>query len=684
VVTGSPAPASTPPHGFRRDIQGLRGVAVALVVLSHAGVRGVAGGFVGVDVFFVISGFLITGLLLSDAGRGRIRFAHFYARRALRILPAATLVILVTAFAAVHILNDTRSREVLTDSLWAGLFAANIKFSHDGTDYFNQVAVSPLQHYWSLAVEEQFYLLWPALLAVTVLLLRRAGKPLPRGAIAVVLVFVGAASFLYSRRLGGQDPDAAYFSTFGRGWELVVGALLAAALPMLERLKPPIGALLTWLGCAGIGYAAWRFTADTPFSGTAALLPVLAAAALLAGGAGSPTWGANRLLALAPLRYLGNISYSLYLWHWPVLILGAAYIGHAPTPIQNVLLVDAALLLSIASYFLVENPLRRPRPLWTRRPSVALLAWPLAAGLVLLLVTVVRPSNSPATTIAGAAPSASTAAASTVAGTTAVVPAVAPGAGEVRASVLAAERGAKIPSDLDPTVGSILQDVTTIGDCSGFDRTENDICQYGDGDGSKKLVLFGNSHAVAWLPALGPTAKTAGWQLFPVVKESCDWGEYLGSDRYPQCGVWYRWALAKIKAMHPDVIVLNGYLGGPDWQPALAQAISDLKPLAGRVVLFTDPPGVVTPPVDCLQRRNATLQSCVSPLTDYSGSSSRTQRTMAAQAGIGFVDVQPWFCWKAMCPSVIGSRVVYTDVGHVTQTYAAHLTPLLAPALKLN
>jgi hypothetical protein len=136
--------------------------------------------------------------------------------------------------------------------------------------------------------------------------------------------------------------------------------------------------------------------------------------------------------------------------------------------------------------------------------------------------------------------------------------------------------------------------------------------------------------------------------------------------------------------MHPDLIVLNGYLGGPDWQPALAQAMKDLKPLAGRVVLFTDPPGVATAPVDCLQRRNATLRTCVSPLTDYSGSSARTQRTMAAQAGIGFVDVQSWFCWNALCPSVIGSRVVYTDVGHVTQTYAAHLTPLLAPALGLS
>ena len=639
---------------------------------------GVAGGFVGVDVFFVISGFLITGLLLGDAARGRIRFVHFYARRALRILPAATVVILATTVASVHILNAERARQVMTDSVWVSAFAANIKFTRDGTSYFNQVAVSPLQHFWSLAVEEQFYLVWPALLAIIVVVAARPGKSLPRGWIAAVLLVVGAASLGYSLHLGSQNPNAAYFSTFGRGWELVVGASVAVALPILERLKPPIGALLSWLGVIGIAAAAWWFTSDTPFPGTAALLPVLAAAALLAGGAGTPTWGANRVLALPPLRYLGNISYSLYLWHWPMLILGAAYAGHPTTPMQTFLLVDAALWLSIVSYFLVENPLRRPRPLWSSRPSVALLAWPIAAGLVLALVVFVQPSTAPA---AAAGPTGSTAAATAAATTPPPVP---PGAAEVRTSVLAAQRAAKIPVDLEPGFAGILGDVTTIGDCSGFDKTQNKICQYGDKAGTKKMVLFGNSHAVAWLPALGPTAVAAGWQLFPVVKESCDWGEYLGSNRFPQCGAWYRWALDQVKAIHPDLVVLNGYIGGPDWQPALARAIQDLKPLATRVILFSDPPGVAAAPVDCLQRPRATLKTCLSPLTDYVLDSTRAQRRMAVQAKIDFVDVQPWFCWNSQCPSVIGRRVVYSDLGHVTQTYASHLTPLLAPALKLN
>ncbi|HYY05676.1 MAG TPA: acyltransferase, partial [Candidatus Limnocylindria bacterium] len=349
----------------RDDIQGLRAVAVLLVALGHAGVPFLGGGYVGVDVFFVLSGFLITGLLLAEAERGgTVSLGDFYARRARRILPAAALTLLVTDIAAHHLLNFVRARQVISDSVWAAAFGANVHFAHQGTDYFAQgQPPSPLLHFWTLSVEEQFYLVWPALLALVLLRRRR---------LLVVVSVLGAASLAWSIASTRASENAAYCSTFARAWELALGAALAIAWPNL----PPLHSRVRWVGLAAIGAAAVGFSSATPFPGYAAVLPAAGAALVIAAGGGA------RLLSSAPLRYVGDRSYAFYLWHWPVLTIAVQHAGHDLSTAVKLLLLLGAFALSVLSYALVENPIRRAR-------MPARILWPASAAVALGLALVI-------------------------------------------------------------------------------------------------------------------------------------------------------------------------------------------------------------------------------------------------------------------------------------------------------
>lgn len=258
--------ASRSQRSYRDDLQGLRGVAVLLVAFDHGGIGFLHGGYVGVDVFFVLSGFLITGLLVQDATRdGRVSFSNFYARRARRILPAAALTLITTTIVANSLLNYVRAKQVAWDSFWAGLFAANIRFAGEGTNYLLQgQPPSPIQHFWSLSIEEQFYFVWPALLSVALvgalgtLGLRRA-RAVSKGGFTnqararalVVVAILGLLSLWWSIRYTDVLPAAAYFSTRARAWELALGAVLALAAPSFERLPRVLRAAL---GCRPVAH----------------------------------------------------------------------------------------------------------------------------------------------------------------------------------------------------------------------------------------------------------------------------------------------------------------------------------------------------------------------------------------------------------------------------------------------
>jgi peptidoglycan/LPS O-acetylase OafA/YrhL len=681
VEKSRPNAKSSTRQAFRPDIQGLRAIAVGLVVLNHAHVHAFTGGFVGVDVFFVISGFLITGLLLVDAGEnGRVSFMTFYTRRALRILPAATVVTVTTALVSVYVLNFVRAREVLTDSIWATLFAANVHFGRDGTDYFaSGQPLSPLQHYWSLAVEEQFYVVWPAILALVLfgvrgLPARRRGesprrrhRSLLRGRVVLVLVAVGAWSLYASVQQTATDPTGAYFSTFTRAWELVAGALLATLLPAIHKLPSSLRTLLSWAGLAGVAIAALTFDPATPFPGSAALLPVLSACAIIAGGVGAPRHGASMLLATRPLRLLGDISFSLYLWHWPVLILGAEYAGHTLTTWQNLGLAAVAVALSVASYSWIENPFRHTRRLWGSRPYSGMMLYPIAITSVLLVSLLAQPASP---LVFKKSPN----------------DRPRPGGdavAAVKASVLDARRGAAIPAILSPSIDKVKSDFVGYGDCSGYKKTSSKICQFGDPKGGKRMVVFGDSHSAMWIPALTANAKESQWQFMPVVKEACSYTDYIGIPERNQCTDWYPWAKETIKRLHPDLIVMSVYVL-PGWERGVQQVVMDLKALGTRVLLLSDAPGVNIASVECLLAKDATQETCLWNERPVYQKANKTAQTIAERANIEFVNISPWFCYQQSCPSVIDATVPYADVGHITGTYARYLAPDLNSHLKLN
>ena len=357
---------------YRPDIQGLRAVAVILVILSHAGVPGFSGGYVGVDVFFVISGFVITGLLLRQSPRHvRTNLAMFYARRIRRIVPAATLTLVATVIAAYYLLGVNFNRQLIGDVRWASLFSANLRLIHTGSNYFIPgIAPSLVTHYWSLAVEEQFYLFFPLILFSLTWLVVRPRRTTPLGLFLVAAIVLSA---WWSYHLTPINPTTAYYSPFTRFWELALGGLVAVLPWAWSRRTPRVNAALGLVAVVVLGYAVIHFDTRSAYPGLLAWWPCGATAVLLWTGQGSSSWGPATALSLRPMRYVGDISYSLYLWHFVWLMLPLQMVNPPASPWAREIEIAGAVACAVISYHLVENPIRRSTLLDRDRVAVALL-----------------------------------------------------------------------------------------------------------------------------------------------------------------------------------------------------------------------------------------------------------------------------------------------------------------------
>jgi peptidoglycan/LPS O-acetylase OafA/YrhL len=683
----------------RDDIQGLRAVAVLLVVLDHAGVSFLRGGYVGVDVFFVLSGFLITGILLAGAGKhGHVSFVDFYIRRARRILPAAALTLVATIVAAYYLLNYVRAKEAVWDSFWAAFFAANIRFAHEGTDYFAQgQPPSPVQHYWSLAVEEQFYLVWPALLSLTlfgVMRLRRSRahrnssgaeqSPWATRRLLIVLMLIVAASLAWSIYDTNRLPADAYFSTFTRAWELALGAALAVGAATVSRLPAASRALLGWLGLAAIGVAATTFSGSTPFPGYVALLPTVGTALVIAAGLGdrTPRLGVGRLLGVAPMRYIGDRSYSFYLWHWSVIVIAVLYVGHELSVGKKLILLLGAFAISIVTFRFFENPIRQTR--W--RPAFSAMLVPASVGAVVIVTLVTLGSingkilHSERASAAVAPVTSSLAGSSTNAFRSRALPTVV-------AAVKAARRGAPIPSGLVPPVSKLLDSQYLYdfppGCAPGDTQTTSQVCRLGDTASAKTIVVFGDSHAQMWMPAILAMAELDSWTVVPLVKSRCVVSAWIGHG-YPgtqsailrECHAWYRWAVRQAQRLRPDVTLMAGCCGAADGATADAakagysSLAAAMKRFSKSVVLVADDDGIDKQPVDCLLARNATMRSCTTIQTTTRFAFNDDLGVLARKRNFGFLKTRDWFCFQYECPMVVGHTIVYRDLGHITKPYA--------------
>lgn len=696
----------------RLDVEGLRALAVGIVILFHAGIPLMAGGYVGVDVFFVISGFLITGLIVREMEKtGTVGLIRFYARRIRRLLPALVLTLVAVAILTGLVLSQTRWDGIAGDIRWSSGYLVNWRFAGRAVDYLAvDVAPSPVQHFWSLAVEEQFYLIWPFLLLAATLSARRRGRDIRRS-LAVGLLLVAIPSLAWSIHLTPVSPGSAYFVTTTRMWELAVGGGLAIFAPFLARMRRSLAEVLAVVGLAGIVLASVTYGATTLFPGYTAMLPVMATAAVIAAGtAHQGTLGA-KLLSLRPVVVVGGFSYALYLWHWPFLVAATAMWGELSIPMA-LGVVAVAIVVSWITYRRVEQPIRRSAVIITppRRGllfGLVLTGAGFVAGFWLsaMLPDVDRPDASqptitlPQQTTTGPPGTTTTAAAITdtrvpETTTTSTTTTLAPP--EIVVQVTAQ---LIIP---DPLVAG--EDLPAVyADGCHQNQTDPDpiSCHYGAESGPV-VALVGDSHAAMWVPAFRLLADEYGFQLITYTKSSCglavvDW--VIGEQRIPyaSCFEWNGRVLEKLTgADRPDVVVtalyhrltpndLNGEaLSVSDSQPVLAKGLTEtwrlLQDAGVPLVAIRDVPTPRFDVPECVSDNRSSLDECAYDRDEVMAENT-AEVTAAEQTGVQLIDLTDWICGRDLCPAVINDLMVWRDTHHLTATYARYLAPVLAHEL---
>ncbi|MDA8297514.1 MAG: acyltransferase family protein [Actinomycetota bacterium] len=687
------APLDPGPRLFRADVQGLRGVAIALVVAYHLSWV-VTGGYVGVDVFFVISGFLITSQLLHELEKQQgLSFIGFYARRARRILPAATIVLIATVLCARAVLSPQAADRVFEDAVAAVFYGANFRFAASGANYFNStLPPSPLLHYWSLGVEEQFYLLWPLVLVGASLVWlparRRAARPPALGLVAIVLGAIALASFLVGLRQTTTSPSWAYYSILTRCWELAIGALAALGLPLWSHLTERVAAGLGWAGVVAIGASALAYSSRTPFPGLAALLPVAGAfAVIVAGSHRRIRYGAEALLGCWPLRRLGDWSYSLYLWHWPAIVLAPSIFGGPLSEWGQLGVLAFSVTAAGASYGLVEQPIRHLR-IVVRRPRLA------AAGALVLASCSLAVVGTAASTLPSLVPTGAT-----------TRPGLA-GNGRLTPAQLSVdlEQGVAttvVPSNLTPTLAHAADAfplIVTDGCHLQRAGTESRPCTYGDRSSKVTVVLFGDSHAAAWFPALRLLSEEHHWRLVDLTKAGCPPVE-VAIASYPQCTTWRTNALAQIAALHPTVVVSTwaryvelpesgplanvAHLHTSAWDNGLVALFSALRADRSTTVFISDTPTLSDLVPDCVSGHLSDAAACTTPraaaIKDLRA--KREELAIAKRYGATTIDPMNWFCTATRCPVIVGNILLYRDDAHMTPQWSEFIAPVLGDDL---
>lgn len=655
----------------RDDIEGLRGIAILLVVLFHAGVRGFAGGFVAVDLFFVLSGFFITrSLLESLVSPDGLDVGDFYRRRAQRILPSL-LVVLLFALTALMWLNAPIDRPDIASTIVPVAFSAgNIKFASEALNYFSS-GENALLHTWSLGVEQQFYLVWPLLLAAPFWLARgRSIAPEQRAARALwIAAAVGVLSFIASVWITYSSPAWAFFGTPTRLWEFAAGGLTGVLMvrttgdgsASASYGDAALPGYVRGIGLAAIALAVALYGRATPYPGIAALLPVAGTVLVLAGGAPSATSRVGNVLSSAPLQWLGRMSFTWYLWHWPLMTLGAVL---APDigAIGRLGWAMAALGLAWLTHHLVETPARNrafgvPRE-WMLSASVA------ACALVALAAVVARKD---------------------------------------------AMRDAKSPQQ---RAFLAARNDRMKHDCWASDmQGPTAPCAFGDTTSARTLVLLGDSHAEHWLAGFDRMGRDRGWRVVAVVKGGCPAADMSGlrnrsmEARYRECAAYREGTIKRVLELKPAAVVVSSWdhyipfdipASGDDawhitpaeWERGLRRTYERLTAAGLPVVVMRGTPRTWFDVPACLSRRAATLPFAGECDFDrnraWSVSANRAQANAARGLPVRFLDMNDQVCppsARNRCNVVRNGTIVYTDDNHLTATFTRSLAPVLGARL---
>ena len=714
--TSEQALADDMPTGFRRDIEGLRAIAVLVVLLYHAKLGPTSGGFLGVDVFFVVSGYLITSLLMRDLllhGGGAL--PRFWGRRARRLLPASLLVVIVTLIAGRFMLDPLSQADLADDALWASGFIINIKFAMGDGYVVSQSMPTPLLHFWSLAVEEQFYMVWPVVLYA----LSRVRWFTRRYALAIMAGFF-LQSFLAFVWFSEWARTPSFFLLPTRAWELIAGAMLALTGGAVLRLSPTVRASAAWFGLFIIGYCVVAFD-DTMNLGYAALLPVVATAVIIAASGSGHLNEPAAYLSMRPMVWVGQRSYGIYLWHWPMLVLIDAKFGPLSAP-ARVAVLAASVGAAALSFNYLENPVRQSQ--WLAavpRRSLALGASLVAVGALAAVVMIKLPTDIEGGGVAAApmlpqasadtgvsttvaATGGTTAGSTTVPGPTTTLeplPPLVPLDDLLAAQLIALDEGAQItevPSNVNPSVQGVRSDKPWVYNdgCMLKDGSiEPKLCEYGDLTSSTLIALFGDSHAAQWFPALEELANTRRWKLIVFAKSGCPTADVRIRRTFldPECVVWRSKVVEQLAAAKPTMVVMSSAPydpGGSDigldsddvWRRGLTATLEQVRPTTEKLLIIGDTPLPIHQIPNCLSNQPRNVRGCIAPREEsVDVSRVELEREVAGDNDASFVSVSDWLCGTWECPVIIGNMILYRDNNHISATASTYFAPFLAAVM---
>jgi len=676
------------------DIQALRALAVASVLLYHLWPKWLPGGYVGVDVFFVISGFLISSHLLARRPTSAGDLLRFWSARIRRLLPAALLVLLATLVATRLLAPDVLWASTATYVRIAALYGLNWRMAHDSVDYLaTNGAPTPVQHFWSLSVEEQFYLVWPILIALLVLAARRHAW----AAATVGLSAVTIASLWYSIHETASNPSVAYFITPTRVWELGVGGVLAALLARTEarRLHLPLAArtLLVWAGLAAVAWTLVAFSDDTSFPSWRAAVPVLGATAVIAADAGRGPGSPIAAMSWRPVQWLGDASYSIYLWHWPLLVLLPYKSGGHLGRLDKAAILVVTLALAAVTKRWVEDPFRRPvwgRPL-LKPYAMGVAAMGVIVGASLLQSGVADRHQEHA---AQAHPHIAAAA-------------FCFGAADLDSTHHCepdSEAGLITP---DPSAASsdgafLWKPWSKPGDClSPLPALPLVNCHTESTKATKTVALVGNSHAAQWGPAVAEIATTRQWRIDTYFAHWCP--SVLMSHADPAasgCVGWVARVADTLLTTKPDLVVISNTtlasvermagLGKLSYEAnvtAFARLLSKLTQAGLHVLVIRDTPSSANADAEttvpaCVAAHRSTPAVCAGSRRTWLAKDPAVAAAERVQSRLVTVaDMTTYFCSASRCSGVIGGVLVYSDSSHLTATYARTVAPYLTPAV---
>ena len=687
--------------GMRRDLQGIRGLGIIFVVVGHLW-RWPPGVYAMLDMFFVLSGFLITSVLIDSIKKyGGISFAQFYLSRVRRLMPMAVMVVLVTVAATYGLYSAALGESVAKDGFWALVFGINWHFAATSTNYFSDSTTSPLLHYWSLSVEEQFYLVWPAVVLVSMLVARRV-KIRSRTALVVVLGTITVASFAYSMWHSVASPGTAYFSTFDRVWEFGIGGLIAVARPYWARMPDWLGLGMSWVGSLGLIVALFLLTYGRAFPAPWGLPVVLLTGAVMAGGVGRSTrrlWHLNN----PPMVYLGDISYSLYLWHLPVNVLLLGFIAHS-SPWYYVTAIVVSLGLAVASYHLVERPLRYAPALMTSRERVHFATRKNAGVRTGFVIVTAISALSVALVVAtsGMFISGNQPLASSGGQVSEAIPTPVISLSWQQRRLARALASTHFPQ-FSPPLSQLGTDnwLRELERNTCFSSSEQATyeCNQRQPKGHHLALVVGDSFAAAWFPGVRAALTPSGWGVQVMAQGSCpSWTlpSYVNDEGRPnpECAALHVLITRTVHQRRPGLVILSS--SSAEVQNAtrkgietttqavahdgLARTIRDLKAAGARRIVVVGPPPLLGDLRHCLTRFGSP-DDCVSrPSQDFRDDVTGESEA-AAELGVPYVNTLDWFCVEGACPAFVGRTPVTSDGGHLTVEYSKSLAPLLRSAL---